>query len=86
MTKTVHVTCGPATGATLRLYRKPVGDMPAMPDPDHDPVVLRAGANPGIDAEFFAAWIEQNKQLAESLGISGADEHDPEESAKREEE
>lgn len=83
MSKTVNVRSPQAL--QLRLYRKALhGDMPMMPDPDHEPVQLRAGANAGIDAGFFAAWVKQNEQLAKDLGIAAEDEDEPE-SAKREE-
>ena len=69
--KTISVTCGAPTGISLRLYRKPISDgEPMMPDPEHNPVQLSPGNNPGIDAEFFAAWLGQNKLMAEQFGIA----------------
>lgn len=63
----------------LRLYRQlPPPDIHLAPDPAHDPVVLCAGANPGIDRKFFAAWLDQNKTLAEDVGITAEDESPPE--------
>jgi hypothetical protein len=49
---------------TLRMFRHlPDPDVHMAPDPDHEPVSLAAGANPGVDADFFAAWLEQNERL-----------------------
>lgn len=83
MARTVNVRSGSAV--ILRLYRESLMEgMPMMPDPDHEPVQLRAGTNAGVDTEFFAAWVKQNESLAKSLGITAEDENEPE-SAKRKE-
>ena len=33
---------------------------------DHDErqIVIKPGLNPGVDAEFFAAWLDENKQYS----------------------
>lgn len=75
MAKKISVSCGVSSGVVMRLYRKPIREgEPAMPDPEYDPVTLRAGNNHDIDAGFFAAWIEQNRHLAETLNISAQDD------------
>lgn len=49
---------------TLRLFRRlPGPDIHMAPDPGHEPVVLGVGENPGVDADFFAAWLKQNQKL-----------------------
>lgn len=85
--KTVNVRCGITNGVLLRIYRKPIREgEPAMPDPEREPVKLQAGANSGIDAEFFTDWLEQNQSFAKSAGITAEDEDDESlESAKRKE-
>lgn len=86
--KTVHIRN--ATGRALMLHLHETipddgGGRPFQGRSLPDAVSLRAGANPGIDKEFFAKWSEQNKGSGLKDLLTAEDEDDNPESAKREE-
>lgn len=63
--KTVNVTCSVQNGVQMRLHQVHEGLMGSkMSVPIGDLVVLKSGGNPGVDKEFFDAWLEENKTLS----------------------
>jgi hypothetical protein len=63
--KTVNVACGVTGGVQMRLHQIHEGFMGSkMSVPIGDLVELKAGGNPGIDKQFFEAWLEENKNLS----------------------
>jgi hypothetical protein len=74
---TVNVTCSIPNGLRISLHQVHKGLMGAESRvPLGDIVELKAGANPGIDKEWFDAWLEENKNLSvvTSGQVTAADE------------
>jgi hypothetical protein len=74
---TVNVTCSIPNGLRISLHQVHEGLMGAKSQvPIGDIVELKGGANPGIDKEWFDAWLEENKNLSvvTSGQVTAADE------------
>lgn len=60
---TVIVNCSVPNGVQLRLHGPAVHEH-APQLPAGEGVMLRAGQNPGIDKEWFEAWLDENRNLS----------------------
>jgi hypothetical protein len=62
--KTVSVTSRLGNAVILRRFQMVDGDIPGskVARPIGDGVQIAPGLNQGIDAEFYSAWLEQNKE------------------------
>lgn len=67
--KTVTVTCAIPNGMRLTLR----GDDPAK----KQEIILGHGSNAGVDAEYWNAWLEENREYAPVVSghISASEEH-----------
>lgn len=81
MAKTVTVTVERPGGLVMRFFREgreADGSTRFSPDPDRPAIELKTGSNPGIAAELWAEWLEQNKASALVTGGFVVASDDPE--------